>query len=114
MSNKSEPARVRELATQLIKLHGETANTYGDDALWYSAAALRRCANRCENTHPAPALTAELKAEFLEVLKIGEKLLDRTEPYISYNDGYGSPAYMEFKDNKRKFHAAITKLTNLG
>lgn len=101
MSNKSEPARVRELATQLIKLHGETANTYGDDALWYSAAALRRCANRCENTHPAPPLTAELREELLEALN------------AAMRSGRKAGWWDSNESTMDKIQAAITKLTNL-
>ena len=110
MSNKSEPARVRELATKLIKLHGETANTYGDDALWYSAAALRRCANRCENTHPAPALTAELKAELIECLKMGLTAQMYVHGTERKSPNFIKEVYFERQD---KIQAAITKLTNL-
>jgi hypothetical protein len=96
MSNKSDPV-ARPNFVNMIQ------STVTDLAQQYELIAMYDAA------YPAAALTAGVFGSSKE----WRKLLDRTEPYISYNDGYGSPAYMEFKDNKRKFHAAITKLTNL-
>jgi len=59
-------------------------------------------------TNPAPALTAELKAELLECLRYGE---------ISYKSlAFGvhmSEAQKECKERLNKISSAITKLTNL-
>jgi hypothetical protein len=62
-------------------------------------------------THPAPALTAELKAELIECLKMGLAALMYVHGTERKSPNFIKEVYCERQD---KIRAAITKLTNLG
>jgi hypothetical protein len=103
MSNKSEPvAWINNSALRTLKIGLADLATVSPQETQMFTNALY--------LHPAPALTAELKAELIECLKMG-----LTAQMYVHGTEHKSPNFIKeiYCGREDRIQSAITKLTNL-
>jgi hypothetical protein len=104
MSNKSEPmAWITNNALNALKIGQADLATVSPQETQMFTNALY--------LHPAPALTAELRAELLEALAIGERAVDHDLAVSILSKDECSD---EWRSRYFKIRESITKLTNTG